>query len=145
MRQGTGGRSAVRLRQLPIGQGPGLDRQCGRGKPRCRSSAWPRTSGSRSWRDTGWQRRGPDYEAFKQRLSDRLLRKFLEVVPQARGHIEHSELSTPLSTRHFSNHPYGEIYGLEHTPERFRLPWLRTHTPVKKPACSRGRMWWWWA
>ncbi len=84
-----------------------------------------------SWRDTSWQRRGPDYEAFKQRLSDRLLRKFLEVAPQARDHIEYSELSTPLSTRHFSNHPYGEIYGLEHTPERFRLPWLRTRTPVR--------------
>ena len=84
-----------------------------------------------SWRDTSWQRRGPDYEAFKQRLSDRLLRRFLEVAPQAGDHIEYSELSTPLSTRHFSNHPYGEIYGLEHTPERFRLPWLRTHTPVR--------------
>jgi all-trans-retinol 13,14-reductase len=84
-----------------------------------------------SWRDTRWQQRGADYDAFKDRLSARLLRKFLQVAPQADGRIAHAELSTPLSTRHFSNHPHGEIYGLEHTPERFRLPWLRTHTPLK--------------
>ncbi len=41
------------------------------------------------------------------------------------------ELSTPLSTKHFSNYSHGEIYGLEHTPARFRLKWLRPQTPIK--------------
>ena len=84
-----------------------------------------------AWGGSGWQRRDADYEAFKQRLHDRLMRVFLKVVPQAEGHIVTTELSTPLSTKHFTNNARGEIYGLEHTPERFRLPWLRPHTPVK--------------
>ena len=83
------------------------------------------------WEDQGWQRRGEGYDAFKQRLHDRLMRVFVKVAPQCEGHVETSELSTPLSTRHFTNNARGEIYGLEHTPDRFRLKWLRPHTPVK--------------
>ena len=83
------------------------------------------------WKDTRWQRRGSEYEAFKERLEDRLARKFFRVAPRAAGHVETTELSTPLSTKHFTNHGSGEIYGLEHTPERFRIKWLRPHTPVK--------------
>ena len=55
----------------------------------------------------------------------------MRVAPQAEGHVQTTELSTPLSTRHFTNNARGEIYGLEHTPERFRLNWLRPNTPVK--------------
>lgn len=84
-----------------------------------------------TWETSAWRRRDTDYEAFKQRLHDRLAHKFLDCVPQAAGHIQTTEMSTPLSTKHFTNHSRGEIYGLEHTPERFRLPWLRPHTPVK--------------
>jgi all-trans-retinol 13,14-reductase len=43
--------------------------------------------------------------------------------------VDHAELSTPLSTAHFSGHPHGEIYGLDSSPERFALP-LRAKTPV---------------
>ena len=62
-------------------------------------------------------------------MSERLLDIALVQRPSLKGHIVHSELSTPLSTRHFTGHPDGEIYGLDHTPARFRLP-LRAQTPV---------------
>ncbi len=81
------------------------------------------------WKDARWKKRGQDYEAWKAEMSERLLTIALKHRPSLQGHIVHSELSTPLSTRHFTAHPHGEIYGLDHTPARFRLP-LRAQTPV---------------
>jgi len=52
-------------------------------------------------------------------------------VPQVRGKVDHAELSTPLSTRHFANYSRGEIYGLAHTPARFRERFLRPQSPIK--------------
>ena len=40
------------------------------------------------------------------------------------------ELSTPLSTQEFSGYQRGQVYGLEHSPERFRQSWLRARTAV---------------
>lgn len=85
----------------------------------------------KQWEDGRWQKRGADYEAFKERFKNKMLEKLYEVAPQVKGHIVVCEVSTPLSTKHFSNYQAGEIYGLEHTPERFRLNWLRVHTPIK--------------
>ncbi|MBN8612312.1 MAG: NAD(P)/FAD-dependent oxidoreductase [Deltaproteobacteria bacterium] len=88
-----------------------------------------RASWLERWKDARWKKRGQDYEAWKAEMSDRLLDIALVQRPSLKGHIVHSELSTPLSTRHFTGHPDGEIYGLDHTPARFRLP-LRAQTPV---------------
>lgn len=72
------------------------------------------------WAGTRHHRRGEEYDAFKERLANSLLDALYRHVPQARGHVEYHELSTPLSTAHFSNYEQGEIYGLDHTPNRFR-------------------------
>ncbi|MDB5273492.1 MAG: NAD(P)/FAD-dependent oxidoreductase [Chitinophagaceae bacterium] len=85
----------------------------------------------KQWENTRWQKRGADYEAFKERLKEHLQDKLYQVMPQVKGHIAWSEISTPLSTKYFCNHPQGEIYGLEHTPARFRIRELRVHTPIK--------------
>jgi all-trans-retinol 13,14-reductase len=84
-----------------------------------------------AWRDTRWQKRGADYAAVKRALATQLLDVLYQHVPQARGAVEIAELSTPLSTRHFADHPQGEIYGVAHTPARFRHPLLRPQTPVR--------------
>jgi all-trans-retinol 13,14-reductase len=47
------------------------------------------------------------------------------------GVIDYHELSTPISTRHFAGYEQGEIYGLEHTPARFRETSLQPRTPIK--------------
>jgi len=82
------------------------------------------------WEDTRWQKRGEDYEAFKDQLTTRLLEVLTSEVPQLAGAIDYYELSTPLSTRHFNAYEEGEIYGLDHTPERFKTTGLRPNTPV---------------
>lgn len=83
------------------------------------------------WADTSWKRRGGEYEDLKKRLADRLLAELHRYVPEVSGAIETWELSTPLSTRHFTNASQGEPYGLAHTPERFALRDLRPRTPIR--------------
>jgi all-trans-retinol 13,14-reductase len=82
------------------------------------------------WEETRWKKRGADYEAFKARLADRLMEALLRQVPSLRGAVDHAELSTPLSTKHFAGHPHGEIYGLSHAPARFAARQLRPETPI---------------
>ena len=74
------------------------------------------------WRDTRWRRRGEAYDALKETLSKRMLEPLFARCPQLRGQVAYAELSTPLSVQHFAGHPTGELYGLEHSPRRFRAP-----------------------
>lgn len=96
------------------------------------------------WEGTPWKKRGEEYEAFKRRLTEQLLAKLIKQCPQVEGHIDYTELSTPLSTQHFTRHPQGMIYGLASTPARFQQRWLRPQTPLRNlfltgtDVCSPG-------
>ncbi len=96
------------------------------------------------WEGTSWNKRGDDYEALKQSLESRLLESLHRQVPATRGQIDICELSTPLTTRNFANHPNGELYGLAHTPSRFEQRWLQPRTPIRglyltgADVCSAG-------
>jgi all-trans-retinol 13,14-reductase len=83
------------------------------------------------WEGTRWNKRGDDYVAFKEKFAQRLLEQLYRFEPQVKGKIDHYELSTPLSTANFVNYRHGEIYGLDHTTERFDLDFLRPQTPIK--------------
>jgi all-trans-retinol 13,14-reductase len=85
----------------------------------------------KKWEEEKWQKRGDEYEKVKEEIKNKLLEKLYETLPQTKGKVEICELSTPLSTKHFSNYSTGEIYGLEHTPERFNLLQLRAKTNYK--------------
>ena len=84
------------------------------------------------WEHLPWKRRGEDYERLKSQFADRLRETLEQQVPQVQGHIQHVELSTPLTNRHFAGYAAGEPYGLAHTPQRFlerRL--LRPESPIR--------------
>lgn len=83
------------------------------------------------WENTKWQKRGEEYKALKEALAQQMFEQLYRVAPQLKGKVDYYEVSTPLSTRHFSNHRQGEIYGIAHSPQRFRKKFLRVHTPVK--------------
>lgn len=87
--------------------------------------------GFKNWNGTKWMKRGEDYEALKEKIAKRLLEVLYKHIPQAKGKIEHYELSTPLTTQHFINYDKGEIYGLDHTPKRFRQRFLKPRTRIK--------------
>jgi all-trans-retinol 13,14-reductase len=82
------------------------------------------------WAGQPWRRRGVDYEAVKSRVRQRLLDILYSQVPQVRGHVAVAELSTPLTTRHFTNYQRGEMYGIAHDPARFAERSLKPRTPV---------------
>jgi all-trans-retinol 13,14-reductase len=83
------------------------------------------------WEDERWKHRGEEYEAYKEQFSQRLLKGLYKQFPQLEGKIDYYELSTPLSTKHFVHYEKGEIYGLDHSPARFRMKELRPKTPIK--------------
>ena len=83
------------------------------------------------WADTPWKKRGKAYEAKKEYIAQRLLKEVYKQLPQVEGKINFYELSSPLSTQHFTNYEKGEIYGLDHSPSRFRQSFLKPKTPIK--------------
>lgn len=85
----------------------------------------------KKWEDKPWLKRGEDYDALKKKMTDRLLEVVYRHVPNVKNKIDYCELSTPLSTRHFCGYQHGEIYGIDHVPERFAASWLRPQTPIK--------------
>ena len=82
------------------------------------------------WAGRTWGKRGDDYEALKQSYGERLLEHLYARVPQVRGRVDYWEVSTPLSMQHFCGYGRGELYGLDHDPERMRQRWLRPRTRV---------------
>jgi phytoene dehydrogenase-like protein len=79
----------------------------------------------------GWTNGSESYSGFKQELTERLLAELYRHVPSTRGKVDYAELSTPLSTKDFSDHLKGDIYGLAATPERFRIRECGVRTPVR--------------
>ena len=68
---------------------------------------------------------------MKEQIAQRLLAHLFEQLPHLRGQIDHYELSTPLTTKNFVNYQKGELYGIDHSPSRFRQKFLRPRTPIK--------------
>lgn len=83
------------------------------------------------WENTKWKKRGAEYEALKKSISDRLLKVLFRMEPQLREYLDCYELSSPLTTRNFMNYDRGELYGVNHNPERFKQDFLRPQTGIK--------------
>jgi all-trans-retinol 13,14-reductase len=84
-----------------------------------------------SWEGTSRGRRDAAYDELKARTSQRLLDDVERYVPGIRQRLEHCELSTPLTTRHFTGAASGEAYGLAHGPARFLERDIRARTPYE--------------
>jgi all-trans-retinol 13,14-reductase len=83
------------------------------------------------WGETRWKRRGDEYDALKENLAQRLREELERQVPSIVGHIACAELSTPVTTLHFTNYGHGEIYGISSTPGRFSERGLGARTPIR--------------
>jgi all-trans-retinol 13,14-reductase len=82
------------------------------------------------WQDSRWKHRDEQYDAFKERLAGRMLEALYAQLPQLRGKVAFHEISTPLTTQHFAGYERGELYGIDHTPQRFRQGFLKPSTPI---------------
>ena len=83
------------------------------------------------WQGTTWGKRGDDYDEFKTALGDRLMQHLYDKLPQLVGKVDYYEVSTPLSTDHFCAYQKGELYGLDHDPDRLQQDWLGPNTRFK--------------
>ena len=83
------------------------------------------------WEKEPWKKRGNEYEVYKESISQRMIEGVYTNCPHLRDKIAFYELSTPLSTKAMANYTFGELYGIDHNPERFRNKWLKAKTPIK--------------
>jgi len=85
----------------------------------------------KNWDNKPWKKRGNEYEEKKEKISERILEQIYQYVPNAKGNIDYYELSTPLSVKSLANYQNGELYGINHTPDRFHQKWLRAKVDIK--------------
>ena len=85
----------------------------------------------KNWSDKPWKGRGDDYEKYKEEFSQRIIKQVYKHCPHLENKISFYELSSPLSTRDMAHYEFGELYGADHTPSRFRQKWLKPKTPIK--------------
>ena len=45
--------------------------------------------------------------------------------------MAYSALSAPLSVKSLANYPKEELYGIDHTPDRFHQKWLKPKSGIK--------------
>ena len=83
------------------------------------------------WKGSTWGKRGAEYDVLKAKLTAELLETLYRFHPQLRDALDFCELGTPLSTEWFQWNEQGEIYGIDHTVERFDQYWIHSQTPIK--------------
>ncbi len=83
------------------------------------------------WVNEPWKKRGGEYENIKQKISQALIDFTDKHIKGFRTLIDYSELSTPLSTIHFTGNPEGSIYGIPATPDRYKMKWISPYTHIK--------------
>jgi phytoene dehydrogenase-like protein len=84
-----------------------------------------------SWKQSKRNSRGTEYLQLKEKITQGLIGLVEKQFPGFKENIAYCELSTPLTTECFMHHPFGAIYGVPATPERFRQPYISNRTPVK--------------
>lgn len=73
------------------------------------------------WENERVTKRGDEYESIKKIFGHKAVEQACQLFPSIKDHIDYVNIGTPLSNRHYIAAPRGEIYGLDHTTERFSL------------------------
>ncbi|XP_063719933.1 all-trans-retinol 13,14-reductase-like [Symsagittifera roscoffensis] len=71
------------------------------------------------WNHLPLGKRGEQYEALKTAFTQKIWEKILQLYPQLEDKREICVLGSSVTSNHYLNTDYGEIYGLEHTLSRF--------------------------
>mgnify|MGYP001197937613 CR=1 FL=1 len=82
------------------------------------------------WEKLAWKKRGHEYENKKEKLIEKMLEVVFKQVGGIKDFIDHKELSTPLTVKDLANYQRGEMYGIDHSPSRFRQDWLRPKSHI---------------
>ena len=84
------------------------------------------------WEDSPSGRRGDVYNDYKDRIGERMIEEGLyKFFPKTRGNVEHFDMGTPLTTKHYLGATNGESYGLDINKYRLLSGGdLRPKTPI---------------
>ncbi|MPC30012.1 putative all-trans-retinol 13,14-reductase [Portunus trituberculatus] len=73
------------------------------------------------WNNNRVKKRGDEYESIKKTFGHKAVEQACRLFPSIRDHIDYVSVGTPVSNNYYLGAPRGEIYGLDHTRERFSL------------------------
>jgi len=85
------------------------------------------------WQDGQVKKRGDDYEEIKDAIGHKMIEQTCKLFPQIRDKIDFTEIASPVTNKYYLEQPHGEIYGLDHSIERFdpmMVAQLRPETDV---------------
>ncbi|CAG0887367.1 unnamed protein product [Darwinula stevensoni] len=75
----------------------------------------------RSWEKENLNHRGDRYEEIKKTIGQRLIDQACKLFPQIQDKIDLVVIGSPLSHNYYLGNTVGDIYGLHHDMERFKL------------------------
>jgi len=73
----------------------------------------------KQWEDRQVKKRGDDYEEVKDAIGHKMIEQTCKLFPQIRDKIDVMEIASPVTNKFYIAQPHGEIYGLDHSMERF--------------------------
>jgi all-trans-retinol 13,14-reductase len=73
----------------------------------------------KKWQDKTVKKRGDNYEEIKNSIGHQMIEQTCQLFPQLKDCIDFVDIGSPVSNTHYIAQPYGEIYGLDHSLERF--------------------------
>ena len=83
------------------------------------------------FKDERVKRRSEDYISMKEKWQQIFMQVLLDQFPELEDRIDYIDFGTALTNDYYLGTHRGAVYGLAHTPERFRQHWLRPKTPIK--------------
>ncbi|MFA7289773.1 MAG: NAD(P)/FAD-dependent oxidoreductase [Melioribacteraceae bacterium] len=83
------------------------------------------------WADQKWKERDEEYMKIKELICNNAIDFVESHFKGFKKIIDYKEVSTPLSTEHFTGNPGGTIYGIPAIPKRYKVNWISPITPVK--------------
>jgi len=84
------------------------------------------------FRDQKFKARSPEYEQLKKQWEEKFHAVLFKVFPQVKERVEFSDVSTPLTIKHYMLVPDGAAVGLDQTPLRYSWE-IQKHLDMSTP------------
>lgn len=87
----------------------------------------------KDWEEKGVKKRGDDYEEVKNAIGSQMVEQACTLLPQIRDKIVYTEIGSPATNNYYIASAHGEIYGLDHSIDRFQtltMAKLRPETDI---------------
>jgi len=73
----------------------------------------------KQWEEKTVKRRGDEYTELKNCIGHQMVEQVCRLCPEIKDNIDYIEIASPVTNKHYLAAPNGEIYGLDHSRERF--------------------------